>query len=40
MIGDNKSIMAFNLIWMFDKVCKHQDGKSIASFSAYSRMSA
>ena len=22
MIGDNKSIMAFNLIWMFDKVCK------------------
>ncbi len=22
MIGDNKSIMAFNLIWMFDKVRK------------------
>ncbi len=22
MIGDNKSIMAFNLIWMFDKVFK------------------
>ena len=20
MIGDNKSVMAFNLIWMFDKV--------------------
>ena len=22
MIGDNKSIMAFNLIWLFDKVRK------------------
>ena len=34
MIGDNKSIMAFNLIWMFDKVCKHQDGEYCATFSA------
>ena len=24
MIGDNKSIMAFNLIWMFDKVIEHR----------------
>ncbi len=25
MIGDNKSIMAFNLIWMFDKVRKWRE---------------